>query len=723
MRGFVFVLISFFTIYCTNAQTNKIVFNSSDIKLDGELNEPIWNQLKTQGDFFNYIPDNGELASNNTEVKVFHNGKNLYISAVYHDTTSKAQIGSLKRDDIRNSGGSSDSFAISIDTYNQQQLGYFFIVNMGGALIDALIARRDDAYYINTSWNTVWNAKTSVKRSLKIFEIEIPLKALGYKAENPNWGLLCIMRNIKINEWTTNTNIDRNYRQFDLRFSKAFEVENLAENKSSRFAVIPSITVNHQEDIVNKTKNTNIKPSMDVQYNLSSSLKLDVTINPDFSQIDVDQQVTNLSRFSIFFPERRNFFLENSDLFTGLGVNDVNPFYSRQIGAESEISFGVKLSGNIGKKTRLGVLNVATKAKDINPAQNYGALVLQQQFSDTFTATSFLINRQETDGFSFLDDYNRVSGLNLNYQSKNNKWAGLANYAKSSTSNISGDNNFYNLGLWYNTINVALGASIKKVESNYITDVGFVPRLYNYDAVNENTIREGYTQTSGNFSLTKFYKDSKIIDNHKYLNISNNTFWDEQGVILQSSSTLNNDLLFKNMSSIYGRISHHYVNLKYGFDPLQTGNYIAPDIYNYYIASGGYSSNTSKKAQYGGDFQFGGYYGGHRNRLSANLQYRLMPLARLQIRYERNGIDLNQLGSDTFHLARFSGEIFFSNRLNWTTYIQYNTQFDNFNINSRLQWEYKPLSYIYLVVSDNYNQDIIHENWGVAFKMNFRLDL
>ncbi len=723
MRGIVFVLISFLRIYSTQAQSDKIVFNSTDIQLDGELNEPIWNQLTTQSGFIKYIPDNGELATNKTEVKVFHNGKKLYISAVYHDTTSDVQIGSLKRDDIRNSGGNSDSFAIIIDTYNQQQSGYFFIVNMGGALIDALVARSEDGFSISTSWNTVWNAKTSVKGNLKIFEVEIPLKALGYKVDNPNWGLMFHTRNIKINEWTTSTYIDRNYRQFDLRFSKAFEVENLAENKSSRFTVTSSATINHQEDVANKTKKTNIKPSVDLQYNLSSSLKLDVTINPDFSQIDVDQQVTNLGRFSVFFPERRNFFLENSDLFTGLGVRGVNPFYSRRIGAESEISFGLKLSGNIAKKTRLGVLNVATKAKDDNPAQNYGVFVVQQQLSDTFTATTFLINRQETDGFSFLDDYNRVGGLNLSYQSKNNKWTGLANYAGSSTSNISGDHNFYNLSVWYNTINTAWTASIKKVENNYITDVGFVPRLYNYDAVNESTIREGYTQASGRFSLTKFYKDSKTIDNHKYLNVSNNTYWDAQRVVSQSSSALNNDLLFKNMSSIYGRVSHHYVNLKYGFDPLQKGRYIAPGIYNYYIASGGYRSANSRKVQFGGDFQFGGYYGGHRNRLSAHVQYRLMPLARLQIRYERNGIDLKELGSDTFHLARFTGEIFFSNRLNWTTYVQYNTQFDNFNINSRLQWEYKPLSYIYWVVSDDYNQNIIRENWGVAFKMNYRFDL
>ncbi|OUS00990.1 hypothetical protein A9Q86_09605 [Flavobacteriales bacterium 33_180_T64] len=705
-----------------HSQAGKIVFSENMIQLDGELNESIWNDLIPEDGFLNYIPNNGDLASNKTEVKLFHNGKNLYISAVYYDTTSDVQIGSLKRDDIGNSGGNSDSFAIIIDTYNQQQSGYFFIVNMGGALIDALVSRSGDGFRVSTSWNTAWNARTSVKGNLKIFEVEIPLKALGYKADNPNWGLMFHTRNIKLNEWTTSTPIDRNFSQFDLRLSKPFEVENLSENKSSRFAVTPSITMNNLENVTNNTKETNIKPSVDVQYNVNSSLKLDVTINPDFSQIDVDRQVTNLSRFSVFFPERRNFFLENSDLFTNLGVSGVNPFYSRRIGAESDISFGVKLSGNIAKKTRLGMLNVATKEKDGNSAQNYGALVVQQQLSDAFTATGFIINRQETDGFSFLDDYNRVGGLNLNYQSKNNKWSGLANIAQSFTSNVSGDNNFYNLGVWYNTINVSGYAGIRKVEKNYITDVGFVPRLYNYDAISESIIREGYTQASGRFTLTKFYKDSKIVDNYRYFNLSNNIYWDDQGEVLQSRSVLNNNLTFKNQSSIYGWIIHEYVNLKYAFDPLNNGNAIMVDQYNYMDTGLGYSSADNKKFQYGGDVGFGSYYSGHRNQFSVNAQYRLMPSARLQLRYERNGIDLKALGSDTFHLARFTGEIFFSNRLNWTTYVQYNTQFDNFNINSRLQWEYNPLSYIYLVISDNYNQDISRKNWGVAFKLNYRFD-
>jgi hypothetical protein len=722
MRRIVFLILLFIRVSTIQAQTDKIVFKNSTIKLDGQLNESVWSNLVPEGEFLNYIPNNGTLAVNKTEVKMFHNGTKLYISAVYQDTNPEVQIASLKRDDIGTSGGSSDSFALIIDTYNQQQLGYFFIVNMGGALIDALVSREGDGFNISTSWNTVWNARTSVKGNAKIYEIEIPLKALGYKKDTPDWGVMFHTRNIKLNEWTTSTLIERNYQQFDLRFTKPFKIENLSENKTSKFTVTPSLTVNYGNDVVGGIENTKAKPSVDLQFNLNSSLKLDATINPDFSQIDVDRQVTNLSRFSVFFPERRNFFLENSDLFSNLGVNGVNPFYSRRIGANSEISFGLKLSGNIAKKTRLGILNVATKATNDNPAQNYGAMVIQQQLSTSFTATGFVINRQKTDGFSFLNDFNRVAGVNLNYQSKNNNWTGLANFAGSFTTNISGDNNFYNIGAWYNNKSMSGYAGIRKVEKNYITDVGFVPRLYNYDAISESVIREGYTQSTGRFTLTKFYKNSKVFDSHRYFNLSNNTYWDEQGKIVQSRNVFNNNLTFKNQSSIYGWVIHEYVNLKYAFDPLRNGNAIEINQYNYAKIGFGYDSARNKKMQFGAETNFGTYYNGRRNRIALNMQYNLMPLARLQVSYERNAIDLKELGKDTFNLTRFTGEVFFSNRLNWTTYVQYNTQFDNFNINTRLQWEYKPLSYVYLVISDNFNQDLIRQNWGVAFKMNYRFD-
>jgi len=705
-------------------QQSEIPFFDEGIDVDGQLNENVWLQIPEHTGFYNYLPTDEGLAENQTSVRIFHNGAYLYIGATYHDSISKTQLGSLKRDDLTNSVASSDTFVFILDTQNQKQNAYYFAVNMGAAQTDGLIERinEGDGFTINTSWNAVWNAKTSIEGNLKHYEIQIPLKALNFNSGKSVFGIQFYVRDIKSNSWTILTHVKRNFRLFDLRFTKDLVVENLPKNSTSRFAVTPSATLNYQNDVVEDIDNTSFKPSLDVQYNVTSSLKMDATLNPDFSQIDVDQQVTNLTRFSVFFPERRNFFLENSDLFSNLGVDEVNPFYSRRIGSNSDIQFGLKLSGNISQKTRLGVLNVQTEQDDAAESQNFGAVVLEQQLSKNFTTTGFLINRQETEKFNFVDEYNRVTGVNLNYKSDDNKWIGLANFARSFNDGLSNDNNFYNVGIWYNKRGVDWNASLKNVGKNYIADVGFTPRLYNYDALNDIVIREGYTQASAGATLTKFYENSNRINSYRYFYGNNNTYWDENGVLNQSSTFFNTALFFKNLSAVYVNLYYDYVNLKYAFDPLGNGNELAPDVYKYFRGRMGYNSVFNSKFVYRAYVHHGEYYNGKNSAAFINLTYRMLPFANLQMSYEINNLDLNELGSETFHLARFTGEVFFNNRLNWTTYVQYNTQFDNFNINSRLQWEYRPLSYLYFVVTDNYNQYIARKNWGVAFKLSYRFD-
>ncbi|MCX2679736.1 DUF5916 domain-containing protein [Galbibacter sp. EGI 63066] len=705
--------------YAQNTAT--IPFSDSPITIDGNLNESVWQQLPEYTGFYNHLPTDEGLAENQTSVKLFHNGEYLYISAIYKDSTLKTQISSLKRD---NSIGFSDAFVLILDTQNQRQNAYYFAVNAGNAQVDGLIERvgDGDSYGINTSWNVVWKTNTSTAGNLKKYEMEIPLKALNYNKNNPVFGIQFYVRDIKNNSWTIFKNVKRNYRLFDLRFTEAFEVENLPDISASRFAVTPSVTVNHQNDVVNDTETTTVKPSLDVQYNLNSSLKLDATVNPDFSQIDVDQQVTNLTRFAVFFPERRNFFLENSDLFSNLGTDEVNPFYSRQIGAGTDIQFGLKLSGNISPKTRLGVLNVQTEEEGAVASQNYSALVAEHQLSKNFTATGFLINRQETDKFNFIDEYNRVTGVNLNYKSSNNKWTGLVNYAKSFNDGVSKDNGFYNAEIWYNKRGASWNASVKNVGKNYLADAGFIPRLNNYDALNDVVVREGYTQFSTGAVLTKYPENSKTVNSYRYVNFLNDTYWDDDGTVTQSSTFYNTAVFFKDLSAVYFSAYHDYINLKYAFDPLRNGNVLMPDTYQFFRGRLGYNSVTNKKFVYRGYVHHGEYYSGKNSAAFASLTYRLLPFANLEASYEINSLDLNELGNKTFHLARFTGEVFFNNRLNWTTYVQYSTQVDNFNINSRLQWEYKPLSYIYLVVTDNYSDAISRTNWGVAFKMNYRFD-
>ena len=716
--GLLIIFLSFFSKVLFS-QTPNIKFVDAKISIDGKFDEVVWSSLPAYTNFYNYLPTDIGLAENQTTVKLFHNGEYLYVSATYNDSTSETQVSSLKRDIPI---GLSDGFVMLIDTQNQEQNAYYFSVNAYGTLIDGLVERINEGFDFTTSWNAVWNAKTHINGTQKQYEMAIPLKALNYNKGDTVFGIQFYVRDIKKNAWTILKNVKRNYRLFDLRFTEKFNIEALPNIATSRFAVTPSLTVNYENDVTSKTKETMIKPSLDVQYNVSSSLKLDATINPDFSQIDVDQQVTNLTRFSIFFPERRNFFLENSDLFSNLGVVGVNPFYSRRIGATNDIQFGLKLSGNLSSKTRIGVLNVQTDEENDVASQNYGVVVAEQQLSKNFTTTGYVINRQETKKFDFINDFNRVVGLNLNFKSDDNKWIGLLNYGKSLNDGISGNNNFYNAGVWFNKRGLNWNTSIRKLEKNYITDVGFTPRLYNYDALNEVVVREGYTQTSSGIEYEKFYEKSTWLNSIRFINYGLNNYFDEEGKLSQSQHFYNSALFFKNLSAVYFVINYDYIDLKYGFDPLGNGNSLTPNIYRFGTLKVGYNSANNQKLRYRVNVRKGNYYSGKRTTGGVYLNYQLLPFANLEASYDINKIDLNELGEETFHLARFTGEIFFNNRLNWTTYVQYNTQADNFNVNSRLQWEYKPLSYVYLVVSDNFNQDIVRKNWGVAFKMNYRFD-
>lgn len=722
MKTFILGLFLFFTLHSIAQQSLEIKFIQESIDVDGEFNEAVWNQLSTYTGFHNYLPTDIGLAENQTEFKLFHNGEFLFISAIYKDSTEKVQLSSLKRDDIGNTVVESETFVFIMDSQSQQQSAYYFAVNMGGAQVDGLIERTNEGFGLSSNWNTVWSASTKTVGNNKQFEIAIPLKNLSFNQQNNSIAIQSYVRDIKNNSWTIFTDLSRNYRLFDLRFFQSFSIDNLPKTTAARFALVPSLTSNYNNDLINDQNDSNVIPSLDIQYNLSSSLKLDATINPDFSQIDVDQQVTNLTRFAVFFPERRNFFLENADLFSNLGPDDVNPFYSRRIGQESAMQFGLKLSGNVAQKTRLGILNAQTESDNEESSQNYTVLVGEQQVSNRFAATGFFVNRQRTDGFSLADNYNRITGLNINYKSQNRKWIGIANIAKSYTSGLTGRDQFYNIGMFYNVRGTSFGASIRQAQRNYVADVGFTPRIINFDASQNTLVREGYTQTSIYGILNQFPENSKSINQFRYLNMYNDLYWDESGTLQQSKTFYNSAVFFKELSAIYLNLYHDYVNLKYAFDPLQNGNPLLPDQYQYFRARVGYNSSRNHRFVYRAFAQYGEFYNGLNTSVGAILNYRLLPYTNLFVDYQFDEIDLGELGRNSFHLARFTGEVFFTNRLNWTTYIQYSTQNDNLNINSRLQWEYKPLSYIFLVLTDNFNEQLTRTNWGIALKVNYRWD-
>ncbi|MEO1713048.1 MAG: hypothetical protein AAFU60_06910, partial [Bacteroidota bacterium] len=376
----------------------------------------------------------------------------------------------------------------------------------------------------------------------------------------------------------------------------------------------------------------------------------------------------------------------------------------------------------LAPNTRMGLLNVQTKKEDQESAQNYTVASVKQQWNPIFNTTAYLVNRQETQTENDPADYNRVAGVKTNYLSTNRRWSGFAGYSHSFNPNSDGQGQAFSLENNYNTRTLSFSTKLNSVGRNYLTDIGFVPRIYNFDALTGETIRSGYTQLSQSILLNIFPEKQKPIQTYRVANASVDAYWDESGDLFEVNYFFNTALFFSNLMSTYVNFYHDQIDLPFAFDPLRNEAFILPGRYGNSALRVGFNSDYTQQVYGSVNYQWGTFYGGQRQRFATNGGIRFLPFLSLRINYEYNLLDFVDRGIQELHLFGITAEVFFNNKLNWTTYIQYNQQIDNFNINSRFQWEYQPLSFVYLVFSDNYSEAFAHKNWAISLKVNKRFN-
>jgi len=419
----------------------------------------------------------------------------LYVSAICYDG-GKRVIQTLKRDVGH---WESDGFAIVLDPVNERSNGFVFGVNAGGAQMEGLVS----ANGTSEEWDAKWYSQITQYENYWVVEMAIPFKSIRYD-QNLKWGVNFVRNDMGENLYSTWAKVPIQISGTDLGFTGLLSWDNPPPLAKGNTVLIPYIfggTSQNFED--NETQQYTYNTGLDAKIAITSNLNVDVTINPDFSQVDVDQQVTNLSRFSLFFPERRNFFLENSDIFSEFGTGGVRPFFSRRIGLRDgqqvPIQYGVRLSGNITKSFRIGVMDIQTDRAGDFPAQNYFVAAVQQRVLKRSRIKAFIVNRQTTANVEGSDvaDYNRVAGLEFQYFSADGKWRGAMRYHNSMNPENFKNNDYWGGFAAYESRNFWVGFASERVGENYITDVGFVPRLYNYNAETEETIRIGYLRLNG----------------------------------------------------------------------------------------------------------------------------------------------------------------------------------------------------------------------------------
>jgi hypothetical protein len=349
------------------------------ITIDGVLDEKDWDNALPAKDFWMKYPNNIQRASTKTEARLTYDAHFLYIGFTCFDSSSRHIIPTLKRDVNYFDG---DGISVVLDPINRQSNAYLFGISPLGVQSETTIQSFGDPTF---SWDNKWFSAVKQYADRWTVEVAIPFKTLRYEAGKTQWGINFIRNDVKHGQYHTWARIPLQYFGYSLGFYGSLNWDAPPPVEKSNIALIPYLLAGASNDFkINDKTDKVLRVGGDAKVALNSQLNLDATINPDFSQVDVDEQVTNLTRFSLYYPEKRTFFLENSDVLAELGSPpNQRPFFSRRIGLDANarrvpINFGLRLSGNLNKTLRVNALDMQTAKTTGQPAYNYAAAAIQQ---------------------------------------------------------------------------------------------------------------------------------------------------------------------------------------------------------------------------------------------------------------------------------------------------------------------------------------------------------
>lgn len=681
------------------------------IMIDGQLNEPDWQTAQAAKDFFMVLPMDTSRSVSRTEVRMTYDATNIYLGVICFDTLSgRVTVESMRRDF---SFGKNDNFLLFMDPFDDQTNGFSFGSNAAGAQWDGLMY---DGSRVDLSWDNKWVSMVRNYDDRWVFEASIPFKTIRYKKGITQWGINFSRLDLKLNEKSSWAPVPRQFPTAQLAYTGILQWDEPPPEVNSNVSVIPYLSAGAQKDFESQSgTDHDFDMGLDAKLAVTTSLNLDLTVNPDFSQVEVDRQVTNLSRFELFFPERRQFFIENSDLFANFGFTSMRPFFSRRIGLESPIHAGVRLSGKINKDWRIGVMDIQTGKVDsvALPAQNFSVISLQRQVFSRSNISAMIINKQavnydpENDTTAF-SRYNRLAALEYNLASPDNLWKGKFLLHKTFSEDTRSDDFSHGVNLAYNSRNINVEWQHEMVGENFNPEVGFVPR-------------RGYIKLNPEVAY-RFFPDSRRVITHGPA-IRSTLFFDQSFDFLDRTSFLEYNINFINRSEATFWIRDDFITLIDDFDPTNSGGEELPagTSYQWHTAGLAYESTPGNLFTYSLEITQGGYFDGSRFNASGAAGYRIQPFGNLTLDFSYNSIRLPDPYEDAdFWLVGPRIDMTFTNKIFLTTFVQYNEQQDNLNINARFQWRYKPASDLFVVYTDNYlPQSLKVRNRALVLKLTY----
>ena len=703
----IIIIISSLNAIAQNKKVNVSYINE-EIILDAVLNETSWSKNKPATDFWQYFPTDTLQAINQTEITMLFDDHNLYLGIKVYSSGNNYIIPSLKRD-FR--AGGSDNITLLFDTYNDGSNAFLFGINPDGVMREALVSGGGkELRGFTTSWDTKWESVTKQYDDYYISEWSIPLSAFKYKEGESRWRFNSYMFDTQSNERTTWNQIPQNQFIFNLAFMGDMVFEKPLGKSKTPISIIPYINTIAINDYEENKEFFELKAGGDAKISISNSLNLDITVNPDFSQVEADQVVTNLTRFEVNLPEKRQFFIENSDLFADFGNSlDANPFFSRRIGIakdttdtyiENDIIGGVRLSGKINTNFRIGLLNIQTKNDSENEigGNNNTVLALQQKVFSRSNVSFLFINRQDTSNKDFIiaeEKYNRVIGIDYNLANIDNSWNGKFYAHKSFTPNLDSKNYSTGARLDYSSKKWRFRASGLYIGGNFKSDLGFIRRtdIFKIDPKAEYLL---------------FPKQGKI--NRHNFNVVPIIVWKpELNFQLADYNIISSwNAEFNNTSRINVSIFNRYIYLFDEFDPsFSDGLSLAMNTdYTFSSIEFNLQTDTRKPISFKIKPSMGQFFNGFKYTFDTEINYRVQPKFLFSIRARYDKIELPKpYSNNNIWLVSPKIDLTFTKSLFWSTLVQYSSLQENLGINSRLQWRFAPLSDLFLVYNDNFFTD------------------
>ena len=716
LRSLIFFLLLWvcvlFVPHSANTQTERELPRmsaqriSEEIRVDGVLDEPVWQTVEPIRQLYQIQPDQGEPATEDSEIRIMYDDKKLYFGFIFYDSEMDKVVANDMR---RDSPGlrSNDYGFLLLDTYNDRRNAVFFRFTPVGGVEDTAVSNSGGS--LNTSWDIVFECRCRINEDHWTAEIAIPFSQLRFeRSDVMNWGINFgreIARKQEIDAWNEAPKTYGGLAKYRTAYFGTLEgIEGITPSRN--IELLPYVLPGASYESSTEETEVVFDAGLDLKYGVTPNLTADLTFNTDFAQVEADQEQVNLTRFSLFFPEQRPFFLEGASIFD---VGIPRPsfrrppplllFYSRQIGlAEGRaipILGGAKMTGKIGPYG-VGVLNVLTNQFEDDatetseedpfsePRTNYSVMRVNRDILAGSTVGGIVIHKQDADA------YNSTAGLDFSYRpTREINVQGL--WSRTFEADITGNSNAFFIGGDWRTNLFELDGSYTDIGEDFNPEVGFVQRLNPDNPIHFRRIRgEGsYTPWPDKFGIRQIQIGPEI-----------DLILTHENELATQEITFDTQFEFKTGDDIGFQVKNTTENLDYPFSIQETS--IPVDDYNF--TSFQISARTSGARMVGARMQveFGEFYHGTRRGFSIDANAR--PTAKLSIEpfIEFNRISLPE---EEFDANAFGGRVgySFSTILFAKLFSQWSTDTDILSANFLVNYIYRPGSDFYLVFDQSYD--------------------